>query len=68
MGEMVKAVAKKPEAKRENKVPKTQKKCPSQSFSSPVEQMLFLQMSHGVFYYKIFWVSRGRLLTTINRI
>jgi hypothetical protein len=47
MGEIVKAAAKKPEAKRENKVSQIQKKGTSQSISSPVEQILFLQRTIG---------------------
>ena len=47
MSEMVRVATKKPEAKRENKVSETQKKCPSQSISSPVEQILFLQRTAG---------------------
>jgi hypothetical protein len=47
MSEKVKAATKKPEAKRENKTPQTQKTGPSQSISSPVEQILFLQRTMG---------------------
>ena len=47
MSEMVKAVAKKPEAKRENKASQTQKTGPSRSISSPVDQILFLQRTIG---------------------
>ncbi|MCK5013334.1 MAG: DUF4157 domain-containing protein [Candidatus Omnitrophica bacterium] len=47
MGEMIRAAAKKPEAKRENRPSQTQKTGPSQSISSPVEQILFLQRTIG---------------------
>lgn len=47
MGEMIKVAAKKPEAKRENKAPQKQEIGPSQSISSPVEQILFLQRTIG---------------------
>ncbi len=47
MNERVSAPAKKPEAKRENKPSQTHKTCPSQSISSPVEQILFLQRTIG---------------------
>ena len=47
MAERVQTVAKKPEAKRENKVSQIQKTDPFQSISSPVEQILFLQRTIG---------------------
>ena len=49
MSEMIRAAAKnkKPEAKRENKVSKTQNIANSQSISSPVEQTLFFQRTIG---------------------
>ena len=47
MSERVQAAAKKPETKRENKVSQTQKTGPSQSISSPVEQILLLQRTIG---------------------
>ena len=47
MSERVQAAAKKPEAKRENKVSQMQKTDLSQSISSPVEQILFLQRTIG---------------------
>ena len=37
----------KPEAKRENKAPQTQKTGPSQSISSPIDQILLLQRTIG---------------------
>ena len=47
MVERVQASNKKLEAKRENKASQIQKKGPSQSISSPVEQILFLQRTIG---------------------
>lgn len=49
MSEMIRAAAKnkKPEAKRENKVSKMQKTGPSQSISTPAEQILYLQRTIG---------------------
>ena len=47
MNEFIKVAAKKPEAKRENRASQTQKTGPSQSISSPVEQILFLQRTIG---------------------
>ena len=47
MGEMVKAETKKPEARKENRASQTQKAGPSQSISSPVEQILFFQRTIG---------------------
>jgi hypothetical protein len=47
MAERVQLSVKKPEAKRENKASQTQKKGTSQSISSPVEQILFLQRTIG---------------------
>ncbi|MCE8425195.1 MAG: hypothetical protein J5U17_05400, partial [Candidatus Methanoperedens sp.] len=47
MSERVQVAAKKPETKRENRPSQTQKTCPSQSISSPVEQILFLQRTIG---------------------
>lgn len=46
MYEIVRA-AKKPEAKRENKISQTKEKCSSQSICSPGEQILFLQRTVG---------------------
>jgi hypothetical protein len=47
MNERVLVATKKPETKRENKVSQTLKSVPSQSISSPVEQILFLQRTIG---------------------
>ncbi len=47
MSERVQVAAKKPEAKRENRASQVQKTGPSQSISSPVEQILFLQRTIG---------------------
>ncbi len=47
MNERVRVTAKKPEAKRENKVSQRQKTGSSHSISSPVEQILFLQRTIG---------------------
>jgi hypothetical protein len=47
MGKMVKVAARKPEAKIENKASKTKQTGPSQSISSPVEQILLLQGTIG---------------------
>src|SRR5450759_5985845 len=47
MSERVQAAAKKPEAKRENKVSQMQKIGPLQSISSPIDQILFLQRTIG---------------------
>lgn len=47
MAERARVSVKKPEAKRENRASQTQKIGPSQSISSPVEQILFLQRTIG---------------------
>ncbi|MFA4936251.1 MAG: hypothetical protein WC568_10495, partial [Candidatus Methanoperedens sp.] len=47
MAERVLVSAKKPEAKRENKVSQIQKKDIPQSISSPIDQILFLQRTIG---------------------
>ena len=47
MAERANLSIKKPEAKRENKTSQTKKSEPSQSISSPVEQILFLQRTIG---------------------
>jgi hypothetical protein len=47
MSERVQVAAKRPEAKRENKVSQIQKTDLSQSISSPVDQILFLQRTIG---------------------
>src|SRR3989337_1070648 len=47
MAERVQVCNKKPEAKRENRASQTQKAGLSQSISSPVEQILFLQRTIG---------------------
>jgi hypothetical protein len=47
MAERAQVSIEKPEAKRENKASQKQKKGPSQSISSPVEQILFLQRTIG---------------------
>ena len=47
MSEKVQAAAKKTEAKRENRTSQTLKTGPSQSISSPVEHILFLQRTIG---------------------
>ncbi|MCE8427110.1 MAG: DUF4157 domain-containing protein [Candidatus Methanoperedens sp.] len=47
MAERAQISIKKPEAKRENKVSQRQKMGPSQSISSPIEQILFLQRTIG---------------------
>ena len=47
MAERGQVSIKKPEAKREYKASQTQKTSPSQSISSPVEQILFLQRTIG---------------------
>lgn len=47
MVERAQLSVKKPEAKRENKVSQTQKKGPSQSISSQIDQILFLQRTIG---------------------
>ena len=47
MSEKVQAPTKKPESKRENNISQTKKTVPSQSISSPVEQILHLQRTIG---------------------
>lgn len=47
MAQIARLSVKKPEAKRENQASHTQKKSPSQSIRSPVEQILFLQRTIG---------------------
>ncbi|MCE8425198.1 MAG: DUF4157 domain-containing protein [Candidatus Methanoperedens sp.] len=47
MAERAQVSVKKPETKRENKISQTQKTCPSQSISSPIDQILFLQRTIG---------------------